>query len=342
MSHENNAVRPPWSEMTMRVLVTGGGGYIGSIAVERLLDAGHEPVVLDNFWRGHRNAVAEPVNVFDVDLRDRDGVIDTMLRVRPDAVMHFAAATLVGESVQEPGIYFSNNLVGAINLLAGMQASETTRLVFSSTAAVYGEPEEVPVLESAPKDPINPYGRSKLMIEQMLPWHEQAWGLHYATFRYFNVAGATDQHGEDHEPETHLIPAALQTLLGQRATLSLYGTDYPTPDGTAIRDYVHVVDLVDAHIASLGALDVTLGPMNLGTRDGLSVRQVIEAVERVTGKTVPVEEAPRRPGDPPTLIADAGRARDVLEWDASHSTVDHMVESAWNWIQRHPNGYAGI
>lgn len=324
----------------MRVIVTGGGGYIGSVAVERLADLGHEPIVLDNFWRGHRGAVADSVQVFNVDLRDREGVLAAFSLVRPDAVMHFAGATLVGESVQEPGSYFTNNLGGALNVLAGMQVSDTTRLVFSSTAAVYGEPSQVPVDETAPTDPINPYGRSKLMIEQMLPWNELAWGLRYATFRYFNVAGATTLHGEDHDPETHLIPAALQTLLGLRSHLSLFGTDYPTPDGTAIRDYVHVLDLVDAHLRALAALDHTLGPMNLGTDEGFSVRQVIDAIERVTGQSIPLQEGPRRAGDPPVLIAKADRARQLLGWNPRHSTLDAMAGSAWEWMQRHPHGYS--
>lgn len=325
----------------MRVMVTGGGGYIGSVAVERLADEGHEPLVLDSFWRGHRAAVPNGVQILDVDLRDRDKVIAAFEETTPDAVMHFAAATLVGESVQEPGAYFTNNLQGALNLLAAMQAVETRRLVFSSTAAVYGEPDDVPVSEHALKEPINPYGRSKLMIEQMLPWHQQAWGLQYATFRYFNVAGATEQYGEDHDPETHLIPVALQAILGQRPHLSLFGTDYPTPDGTAIRDYVHVVDLADAHLLAVSALDATLGPMNLGTRDGFSVRQVIDAVERVTGKAVPIEEAPRRGGDPAILVADARSARERLGWNPTRSTLDQMVKSAWEWMQRHPRGYDG-
>ena len=324
----------------MRVLVTGGAGYIGSVAVERLVAEGHEPMVIDSVWRGHRAAVPDSVEIFEVDLRDAGGVHDILMARRPDAVMHFAAATLVGESVQDPGLYFANNLGGALNLLAAMRAAEIRRLVFSSTAAVYGEPVDMPIDEAAAKEPVNPYGRSKLMIEQMLPWHEQSWGLSYATFRYFNVAGASFDRGEDHDPETHLIPVALQSLLGQRPHLSLFGTDYATPDGTAIRDYVHVVDLADAHLLALARLDQSLGAMNLGTRGGFSVREVIDAVERVTGRTVPVKEAPRRPGDPPVLVADARRARQQLGWNPQRSTLDQMVESAWDWMRRHPNGYA--
>ncbi|HEV2109085.1 MAG TPA: UDP-glucose 4-epimerase GalE [Thermomicrobiales bacterium] len=320
--------------------MTGGGGYIGSVAVERLIDQGHEPMVLDSFWRGHRRAVPGGVPSFDVDLRDGERLQAIFREIRPDAVMHFAGATLVGESVQNPSAYFETNVVGGHHLLSAMQESGTKRLVFSSTAAVYGEPSTIPILEAAPTEPINPYGRSKLMVEQMLPWHEQAWGLRYVCFRYFNVAGATKDHGEDHDPETHLIPVALQALLGQRTHLSLFGTDYPTPDGTAIRDYVHVVDLVEAHLLALSRLGRSLGPVNLGTRDGFSVRQVIDAVERVTGRPVPVEVAPRRAGDPPALIADSTRARELLGWQPVHSTMDQMVASAWDWMQRHPTGYA--
>lgn len=325
----------------MRVLVTGGAGYIGSVAVERLLDHGHEPIVVDSFWRGHRAAVSEGAPVFAADLRDEDRLRGILQETRPDAVMHFAGATLVGESVLQPGAYFANNVVGGQHLLSAMEQSHTRRLIFSSTAAVYGTPESIPIIETASTEPINPYGRSKLMMEQMLPWHEQAWGLRYVSFRYFNVAGATRNHGEDHDPETHLIPVALQALLGLRPHLSLFGTDYPTPDGTAIRDYVHVIDLVDAHLLALGHLETSLGPVNLGTRDGFSVQQVIEAVERVTGRTVPVQAAARRPGDPPTLVADSSRAHTLLGWKPTLSTLDQMVESAWRWTQRHPRGYKG-
>ncbi len=326
----------------MRILITGGAGYIGSVAVEMAAAAGHEPVVLDSLWRGHVGAVLPGVPIHRVDLRDAAAVTVTLAAVRPDVVMHFAAATLVGESVERPLDYFATNVVGGHNLLAAMEAAGVGRLVFSSTAAVYGEPDVIPIREDAPTLPINPYGRSKLMVEQMLPWHAGGWGLSYCCFRYFNVAGATESRGEDHSPETHLIPVALQTLLGQRDALRVFGTDYPTPDGTAVRDYVHVMDLVDAHLLALPHLDRPLGTFNLGTRDGFSVRNVVQAVEGVTDRTLPVVEVGRRAGDPPALVADSTRARTELGWDPSRSTLERMVGDAWEWHRRHPNGYRGM
>lgn len=323
----------------MRVLVTGGGGYIGSVAVECLLGAGYDVVVLDNFWRGHQPAVPTGVEKVDCDLRDRDHTIRAVKEAWVDAVLHFAAATLVGESVVQPAEYFEINVVGSHNLLVAMRDAGVSKLVFSSTAAVYGMPETLPITETAQTVPINPYGRSKLMVEQMLEWHAGAYGLRYACPRYFNVAGATEQHGEDHEPETHVIPVALQVLLGKRPHFSVFGTDYPTPDGTAIRDYVHVVDLAEAHILALKRLDETLGPINLGTRDGFSVRQIVAAVERVTGRDLPVEYGPRREGDPPALVADSSKAHRLLGWTPTRSTMDEMVGSAWRWFQAHPHGY---
>ena len=324
----------------MRVLVTGGAGYIGSIAVECLLADGYEVVVLDNLWRGHRRAVPADVELVEGDLRDQDWTIRAVKDAGVEAVLHFAAATLVGESVAQPAEYFEINVVGSHNLLLAMRDAGVSMLVFSSTAAVYGMPESLPITEVAPTAPINPYGRAKLMVEQMLEWHAAAYGLRYACPRYFNVAGATEQHGEDHEPETHVIPVALQVLLGNRPHFSVFGTDYPTPDGTAIRDYVHVVDLADAHVLALQRLDETLGPINLGTKDGFSVRQIVAAVERVTGKELPVEYAPRRAGDPTALVADSTKARRVLGWSPKQSSMDEMVGSAWRWFQAHPDGYS--
>lgn len=327
----------------MRVLVTGGAGYIGSVAVERLLQAGHDVVAADNLWRGHRLAVEPAADFRQVDLLNASQTHDLLTSTRPDAVMNFAGATLVPESVALPRLYFADNVVGAHNLLAAMQDVGTKLFVFSSTAAVYGEPEAVPIPETAALEPINPYGRSKLMVEQMLPPYAQAWGLRYASLRYFNVAGATAEHGEDHDPETHLIPMALFSVLGRRPSFGLFGTDYPTPDGTCIRDYVHVVDLIDAHLLALDRLatsDAPLGAFNLGSKGGFSVRQVIDAVERVTGERVPLEERPRRAGDPAVLIADSSRAHAELGWKPQHSTLDEMVESAWRWFKAHPNGYA--
>lgn len=323
----------------MRVMVTGGAGYIGSVAVERLCAAGHDVVVLDNLWRGHRAAVAPDVELAVGDLRDAERTAELLAAHRPDAVFHFAGATIVPESVAQPAEYFGINTVGAHNLLNAMHAADVKRFVFSSTAAVYGMPQELPIPETAPTAPINPYGLSKLMVEQMLEWHALAYGLRYAALRYFNVAGATAAHGEDHHPETHVIPVALQTLLGKRDRFHVYGTDYPTADGTAIRDYVHVLDLVDAHLLALDRLDRSLGPINLGTRDGFSVRQIVEAVERVTRRPLPVSYGPRRAGDAPALIADSTKARELLGWQPTRSTLDEMIGSAWDWMREHPAGY---
>ncbi|MCC6790489.1 MAG: UDP-glucose 4-epimerase GalE [Thermomicrobiales bacterium] len=324
----------------MKVVVTGGAGYIGSVAVERLIERGDEVTVFDSLWRGHREAVDKSAAFMQVDVRDADAVEAALLDVRPEAVLHFAAATLVPESVEQPAEYFTTNVVGSQNILAGMIRAGVRKFVFSSTAAVYGEPETETILETAPLRPINPYGVSKLITEQLLPSYERAYGLSYVVFRYFNVAGATKLHGEDHRPETHVIPVALQTLLGQRATFRLFGTDYPTSDGTAVRDYVHVVDLADAHLLALDRLDRTLGAFNLGSKDGFSVRQLVDAVERVTGLPLPVGEAPRRAGDPPVLIADSTRARTELGWRPNRSTLEEMIGSAWDWMQRNPSGYS--
>lgn len=325
----------------MKVVVTGGAGYIGSVAVERLIERGDDVTVLDNLWRGHSRSIPEGVDFLRVDLRDAPAVEQALERVRPEAVLHFAAATLVPESVDDPATYFGINVVGSHNVLSAMARTGVSKFVFSSTAAVYGEPETETILESAPLRPISPYGVSKLVTEQMLPAYERAYGLAYVSFRYFNVAGATQMHGEDHRPETHVIPVALQTLLGKRDRFMLFGTDYPTRDGSAIRDYVHVVDLVDAHLLALDRLDRTLGAFNLGSKDGFSVRELVAAIERVTGLRLPVEEAPRRAGDPPALIADSTRARTELGWNPTRSSLDEMISSAWDWMRRNPNGYGG-
>jgi UDP-glucose 4-epimerase len=323
----------------MKVLVTGGAGYIGSVAAERLRDRGDEVVVLDSLWRGHSGAVPDDVEFMQIDLRDRDGLAAALKLTQPEAVLHFGAATLVGESVREPSTYFQMNVVGSQNLLSAMQETGVSKFVLSSTAAVYGAPDRAVIDEETPKAPINPYGLSKLAVEQMLPWHASAYGLQYVVFRYFNVAGATAIHGEDHNPETHIIPVALQVLLGQRPAFSVFGTDYNTPDGTAIRDYVHVVDLADAHLLALDRIDGNVGAINLGSRGGYSVRQIIDAVESVTGRKLPVTYGPRREGDPPTLVADARKAETALGWKPKRN-LEEMISSAWDWMQRHPNGYA--
>jgi len=325
----------------MRILITGAAGYIGSVAVERALLAGHDVVAVDNLWRGHRAAVDPAASFYPIDLTDHDTTLETVRASRPDAVLHFAASTIVPESVADPAGYFRNNLLGGFNLLEAVRTVGVRRIVFSSTAAVYGEPRSLPIDEEQPTLPINPYGQSKLAVEQMLAAYDRAYGLRFAALRYFNVAGATEAHGEDHDPETHVVPVALQAVAGMRPAFAIYGTDYPTADGTAVRDYVHVVDLVDAHLVALDRLAAgpSLGAVNLGTKEGFSVRQVVEAVERVTGRPLPLREEPRRAGDPSALIADSTKARQLLGWSPQRSTLDQMVDSAWRWMERHPNGY---
>jgi UDP-glucose 4-epimerase len=323
----------------MRVLVTGGAGYIGSVMVERLLDVGHDVTVIDSFHRGHRGAVPRDLEVIPCDLRDAIATRKVVSNCRADAVVHMAALTLVGESFEKPEEYYLANVIGSFNLLMAMRHAGINRMVFSSTAAVYGAPDQLPVQETSLTRPINPYGQSKLLVEQMLEATAETGELRYAAPRYFNVAGATRERGEDHSPETHIIPVALSVLLGQRDHFTVFGTDYDTPDGTAIRDYVHVIDLADAHLLALERLDQSLGPMNIGTREGFSVREIVESVERVTGKSLPVLFGDRRAGDPPRLVADATRAGDVLGWRPVHSTLDQMVSSAWAWHQAHPHGY---
>jgi UDP-glucose-4-epimerase GalE len=242
--------------------------------------------------------------------------------------------------VEKPGEYFQTNVSGGINLLNAVKNAGISRFVFSSTAAVYGEPETLPIREESPKAPINPYGHSKWIVEQLLQTYSETYGINVAAFRYFNVAGATEERGEDHHPETHIIPVALQVLLGKREHFTIYGSDYPTPDGTAIRDYVHVVDLADAHIAAIEKLDSSLGAINLGTRDGFSVRQIVDSIQRVTGRELPVQLGPRRAGDPPALIADTTKARHAIGWDPTLSTMDEMIGSAWRWMQKYPDGYS--
>lgn len=323
----------------MRVLVTGGAGYIGSVGVEKLLDAGHDVIVLDNMRTGRPQSIAGEARVVNGDLRDADFMTGLVSSLRPDAVFHFAGATIVPESVRKPELYYGINMVGGYNLLEAARLAGVDRFIVSSTAAVYGAPEVIPITEAAPTRPLSPYGAAKLMFEQMLEAYANAYGTRWIAFRYFNVAGATHAHGEDHRPETHLIPNALLAVAGRRPPLEIYGTDYPTPDGTAIRDYVHVEDLIDAHLAGLERIDQVSGPINLGTTTGASVAEVIEAVEKVTDREVPRTYHPRREGDPPILVADASRARDLLGWTPTRSTLDQMIGSAWDWMQRNPDGY---
>jgi UDP-glucose-4-epimerase GalE len=326
----------------VRILVTGGAGYIGSVAVQSLVAREDYVVVVDNLTQGHRAALPAAVVVHDVDIRDRAALSRIMQEARVEAIIHFAALTIAPESVRDPAPYWSVNTGGTLALLDAMRDASVDFLVMSSTAAVYGTPNVSPIPETAELRPINPYGASKLAAEWAAASYAEAYGLAYAALRYFNVAGAAGEVGEDHRPETHLIPSALDATAGRRPPLSVFGTDYPTPDGTAIRDYVHVEDLIDAHLAALNLLAAgrrSLGPINLGSRDGASVRDVLAAVERVTGRPVPAEYADRRPGDPPSLIADATRANELLGWSPRRSTLDAMVGSAWEWRQRFPHGY---
>jgi UDP-arabinose 4-epimerase len=323
--------------MTTQILVTGGAGYIGSHAAKALARAGYEPVTYDNLGRGHRAAVRwGPLVVGD--LADRALLADTMRRHKVAAVMHFAAFAYVGESVSEPALYFRNNVANSLNLLEAMEETGVRHIVFSSTCATYGLPEKMPIAEDAPQRPVNPYGESKLMIERMLHWLGGARGLRHAALRYFNAAGADPEGeiGEDHDPETHLIPLVLSAALGKRAAIDIFGTDYPTPDGTAIRDYIHVQDLADAHVLALGHLlkGGNSVALNLGTGAGHSVRAVIDAAERVTGRSIPRREAARRAGDPPTLVADARRAKAALGWTPKLSGLDDIIASAWAWHRR--------
>lgn len=323
----------------MRILVTGGAGYIGSVATARLLEQGYDVVVLDNLQRGHRTAVHPRAEFVPCDLRDQQATVEAVASARADAVLHFAALHLVPESVDKPAEYYRTNVGGGINLLDAVRAAGIRKFVFSSTAAVYGEPEQLPILESSPTLPINPYGASKLMMERILADYAATYHINYAIFRYFNVSGAYGSLGEDHRPETHVIPVALEAVTGKRETFTVFGTDYSTGDGTAVRDYVHVMDLVDAHILALEKLDATLGVFNLGTTNGFSVTQIVEAVEMTTDQTLPTAVGPRRAGDPPALIADSTRARTELGWNPVNSTLDAMIGSHWDWITAHPEGY---
>lgn len=321
----------------MRVFLTGGAGYIGSVTTELLLDKGHEVVVFDNLERGHREAVDRRARLVIGDLRDAAQVTRAMKRVRPDAVMHFAAYALVGESMTDPGKYFTNNVTGGVNLAQAMASVGVGRIVFSSTCATYGYPERLPITEDTPQRPVNPYGESKLMYEKVLGWYERLHGIKPVFLRYFNACGATRKFGEDHEPETHLIPNVIRVALGQQPAIRVFGTDYRTPDGTCIRDYIHIADLARAHILALEGSQV--GPFNLGTGKGFSVREVIDVVRQVTGRPIREAVSPRRPGDPDTLVASAVRARKVLGWKPTHSDLTSIVESAWAWHKDHPAGY---
>lgn len=327
----------------MSILVTGGAGYIGSHAVYQLIDRGNDVVVIDNLQTGHRKAVHPEAKFYECDLRDRDFMQEVFSKEKIEGVIHFAANSLVGESMEKPLKYYDNNVYGTQVLLETMVAFDVPYIVFSSTAATYGEPEKVPITEDMPTNPTNTYGETKLAMEKMMKWCETAYGIRFVSLRYFNVAGArqTGEIGEDHNPETHLIPVVLKTALGKREKIVIFGDDYPTADGTCIRDYIHVEDLIDAHILAFdylkdgGKSDI----FNLGSSQGFSVKEIVDMARKVTGKEIPAEIGPRRPGDPSVLIASSEKAKKVLGWNPVRTNIEQIITDAWNWHRNHPDGY---
>ena len=325
----------------MKVLVTGGAGYIGSVVTATLIGRGHQVFVYDNLSHGFRAAVPKKTDLIVGDIADKANLTRVISTIGIEAVMHFAAFIEAGESMQVPEKYFRNNTVGSLSLLEIMLETGVKNFVFSSTAAVYGNPESTPIRETDRLQPTNAYGESKLLVEQMLDWFHNIHGLRYASLRYFNAAGATEELGEAHRPESHLIPIILQVALGKRDSISIYGIDYPTPDGTCVRDYVHVSDLAQAHMLALEALEQKPKQIyNLGSGRGFSVREVIEAARRVTGHKIRAIESPRRPGDPAVLVASSEKIQEELGWRPQFAEVEKIIASAWAWHQKHPNGYA--
>jgi len=319
----------------MNLLVTGGAGYIGGTVATILMQAGHRVTVLDNLCHSKRNEVPAGAEFVEADIADRPRVESLLRELKPDGVLHFAALIEAGDSMRVPEVYFRNNTASTLSLLEAMHATGVNKLVFSSTAAVYGEPRSVPIEETAPLDPTNAYGESKLLVEYMLKWFHQIHGLRYASLRYFNVAGALPHRGEAHEPESHIIPLILDVALGRREKIFIFGDDYDTPDGTCIRDYLHVRDLADAHILALQTLETRDKlVLNLGNGSGFSVKEVIESARRVTGHAIPVEMKPRRPGDPARLVASSEKAKAELSWKPQISQIDSILQSAWDWQQQ--------
>lgn len=327
----------------MTVLVLGGAGYIGSHAVDRLVEKGYDVAVVDNLVTGHRAAVNKKARFYEGDVRDQDFLNGVFDKEDIEGVIHFAAFSVVPESMKKPLKYFDNNTAGMVSLLEVMNKHNVKRIVFSSTAATYGEPKQIPIKETDPQIPTNPYGESKLMMEKIMHWSDEAYGIKFVALRYFNVAGAKEDGsiGEDHHPETHLVPIILQVAAGERKELSIFGSDYPTKDGTNVRDYVHVVDLADAHILALEYLKAghDSDAFNLGSSTGFSNKEMLEAARKVTGKEIPATMAPRRAGDPSTLIAASDKARKVLNWKPRFDNVEDIIRTAWNWKQTHPQGY---
>jgi UDP-glucose 4-epimerase len=321
----------------MKIFVVGGAGYIGSICAELLLDEGNEVFVFDNLTEGHRSAIDARARFIEGDLREPEKIAATLRSAQPDAVMHFAANALVGESMQNPSKYFRNNIANGLNLLDAMIATGVRRLVFSSTCAIFGPPDRVPIDETASPRPINPYGESKLAFEKILRWYDEIHRLRFVSLRYFNAAGASANFGEDHRLETHLIPNVLKVALGQKPQVEIFGTDYDTPDGTCVRDYIHILDLARAHFLALEAKES--GYYNLGTGGGSSVREVVECCRKITGRKIAAVEKPRRPGDPPRLIAASEKIERELGWRPKFQQLDAIIESAWKWHQKFPRGY---
>jgi len=321
----------------MKILVVGGAGYIGSICAEVLLDEGHTVTVFDNLTEGHRRAVDPRAIFIQGDLCERGKIEAALSSQHPDAVMHFAANALVAESMRDPSKYFRNNIANGLNLLDAMVATNVSQIVFSSTCAIFGLPERLPIDETAAPRPVNPYGESKLAFENILHWYGQIHGLRFVSLRYFNAAGASAKFGEDHSPETHLIPNVLKVALGEKPHVEIFGTDYETPDGTCIRDYIHIVDLASAHILALHPSK--RGFFNLGTGGGSSVREVIDCCRKITGRKIEVVERARRPGDPPRLIAASEKIERELGWKPQFQSLESIVESAWRWHQHFPRGY---
>jgi UDP-glucose 4-epimerase len=323
-----------------RILVTGGAGYVGSVCVADLLEKGYRVLVYDNLSTGHRAAVADGADLEVADLADAGRLAGVMSAFRPDFVMHFAASALLGESMSKPLDYYANNVTNGHNLLKTMVDNDVKAILFSSTCAVYGEPAAIPMTESDPRKPMNPYGKSKLAFEHLLEDCDAAYGVKSVCLRYFNAAGAAAGLGEDHEPETHLIPNVLKAALGLREGLAVFGDDYPTPDGTCVRDYIHIADIADAHERALDLLRRGKSDkINLGNGKGFSVREVIKNAEKITGKAIPYEVTARREGDPAVLVASAAKAGEVLGWSPVYASLDSIVESAWEWHREHPHGY---
>jgi len=327
----------------MSILVLGGAGYIGSHAVYQLIDGGYDVVVVDNLQTGHKKAIHPKASFYEGDIRDREFLRSVFTKETIDGAIHFAANSLVGESMTEPLKYFDNNVYGTQVLLEVMNEFSVRNIVFSSTAATYGEPEVVPITEKMPTVPTNTYGETKLTMEKMMRWCDEAYGTKFVSLRYFNVAGAreTGEIGEDHSPETHLIPVVLQVALGQREHITIFGEDYDTPDGTCIRDYIHVADLIDAHILALQYLQKggESNVFNLGSSQGFSVKEIVETSREVTGHDIPAKVGERRAGDPSKLIASSAKAKEVLGWEPKRTDIHNIIQTAWNWHENHPNGY---